>query len=735
MVGTLQIPVIEMIQRGSLLIVDDSEPNRNALSRLLALKGYLVTTAGDGDEALALAAAGAYDLVLLDVDMPGMTGLEVLSRLRDTHSQTALPVIMVTGRTGGDDIVEAFRLGANDYVTKPIDFPVALARLGTHLSHKWAVEDLRESEERYALAVRGANDGLWDWNLTTNEVYWSPRWKQMLGYDESAIGVSPDEWLTRVHHKDAGRVKAALAAHLADASGFYESEHRILHRNGTFRWVLCRGAAVRDRHGAVTRLAGSLTDITDAKVADALTGLPNRLLFVDLIERAIKRTQRHRDCTFALLTLGLDRFEAVNHSLGRLTTDCLLVAIANRLQSSLRTTDAVTHQRGSTLARLGGDEFTVLLEDINDASDAIRVSDRLRLALDKPFDVDGHQVFVSATVGITVSTTGYVRAEDVLQDAAIALHRAKASGTTPYELFDPAMRERAVSRLQVETDLRNAIDNREFAVMYQPIISVETGTISGFEALVRWRHPTRGLLCPAEFIPIAEDTGMIGQIGRLVLIESCRQMVAWQRRFGPDAPRVVCVNVSGKQLAHVDLASDIEAILRDTGLGASSLQLEITESAYIGDVIAAETTLKRMQSIGIEWSIDDFGTGYSSLSYLHRLRADTVKVDRSFVSRIGSADNGSEMVCAIVALARNLGMDVVAEGVETAEQLSEIEALGCEFVQGFYFSRPVDVAAAGDLIASQPWRECDARVSSKPLALLPAKPAYQGRVPVGQTRS
>jgi diguanylate cyclase (GGDEF)-like protein/PAS domain S-box-containing protein len=735
MVGTLQYPRHRMIQRGSLLIVDDSEPNRDALSRWLALKGYLVTTAGDGDQALALAAAGAYDLVLLDVDMPGMTGLEVLSRLRDTRAQTALPIIMVTGRTRGDDIVEAFRLGANDYVTKPIDFPVALARIGTHLSHKRAVEDLRESEERYALAVRGANDGLWDWNLTTNEVYWSPRWKQMLGYDESAIGVSPDEWLTRVHHKDAGRVKAALAAHLADASGFYESEHRILHRNGTFRWVLCRGAAVRDRHGAVTRLAGSLTDITDAKVADALTGLPNRVLFVDLIERAIKRTQRHRDCTFALLTLGLDRFKAVNHSLGRLTTDCLLVAIAHRLQSSLRTTDAVTHQRGSTLARLGGDEFTVLLEDINDASDAIRVSDRLRLALGKPFDVDGHQVFVSATVGITVSTTGYVRPEDVLQDAAIALHRAKASGTTPYELFDPAMRERAVSRLQVETDLRNAIDNREFAVMYQPIISVETGKISGFEALVRWRHPTRGLLGPAEFIPIAEDTGMIGPIGRLVLIESCRQMVAWQRRFGTDAPRVVCVNVSGKQLAHVDLASDIEAILKDTGLEASGLKLEITESAYIGDVHAAETTLKRMQSIGIEWSIDDFGTGYSSLSCLHRLQADTVKVDRSFVSRIGSADKGSEMVCAIVALARNLGMDVVAEGVETAEQLSEIEALGCEFVQGFYFSRPVDVATADDLIASQPWRDCNARGSSKPLALLPPKPAYQERVPVSQTRS
>ena len=323
-----------MIPRSSLLIVDDCEPNRDVLSRRLAREGYLVTTAEDGERALALVGAGAYDLVLLDVEMPDMTGLEVLRRLRETHSQTVLPVIMVTGRTEGADIVEAFRLGANDYVTKPIDFPVALARIGTHLSHKRAIEDLRESEERYALAARGANDGLWDWNLSTNEVYWSPRWKAMLGYDEAAIGVSPDEWLTRVHQEDAGRVKETLAAHLADESGLYESEHRILHRNGTFRWVLCRGAAVRNRHGAVTRLAGSLTDITEAKVADALTGLPNRLLFVELIERAIKRTERRQDYAFALLALGLDRFKAVNHSLGLLTADCLLVAIARRLQST-----------------------------------------------------------------------------------------------------------------------------------------------------------------------------------------------------------------------------------------------------------------------------------------------------------------------------------------------------------------------------------------------------------------
>jgi diguanylate cyclase (GGDEF)-like protein len=440
-------------------------------------------------------------------------------------------------------------------------------------------------------------------------------------------------------------------------------------------------------------------------VADALTGLPNRLLFVDLLDRAIKRTQRREDYVFALLVLGLDRFREVNDSLGPLTADRLLVAIARRLQSCLRSTDAVTREDyGATLARLGGDEFTVLLDDINDMSHAVRVAERLRAALQKPFDLEGHQVFMSATVGIAVSTTGYDRPEEILRDAAIALHRTKNRGTASCELFDPAMREHAVSRLLIETDLRKAVENKAFEIHYQPIVSLQTGLIAGFEALIRWRHPARGLVSPAEFIPVAEDTGMILHIGRLTLTEACRQMAEWQQRFGVRAPGVMCVNVSGRQFAHADLARDIETVLQQTPLDASSLKLEVTESAFIADVRAAEIILGRVQAMGIEWSLDDFGTGYSSLSYLHRLHVDTLKVDRSFVSRIGLADDGSEMVRAMVSMAHNLGMDVVAEGVETAEQFAHLHRLGCDYAQGFHFSRPVDALTADRLIASQPWR-------------------------------
>jgi diguanylate cyclase (GGDEF)-like protein/PAS domain S-box-containing protein len=692
-------------RRGSLLVVDDNEPNRDALSRRLRSRGYTVGLAADGAEALAAIASTRFDLVLLDVEMPGMSGLDVLSQLRSRHSRTELPAIMVTARSAGEDVVEAFRLGANDYLTKPIDFPVAAARIETHLSLKWATADLRDSEERYALAVRGANDGLWDWNLVTNQVYWSPRWKAMLGYADTEIGADPDEWFSRVHPEDVGAVKEALATHLAHGSGHYESEHRLLHRDETFRWVRCRGAAVRNGDGVATRLAGSLTDITEAKLADALTGLPNRYLFLDLVERCIMRAVRRRDYVFGLFVIGLDRIKIIHDTLGPLAADRLLVAVAHRLQGSVRSTDIVTRDEpGFTLARLGGDEFTVLLDDITDANAAVRVAQRVRRALEEPFELEGHQVFTSATIGIAISTTGYKRPEEILRDAAIALHRATASGTLPYEIFDPEMRRQAMSRLQVETDLRNAIDSGAFELHYQPIVSLRTGQIAGFEALVRWQHPLRGLLSPAEFIPIAEDTGMIADIGRMTLAESCRQMAAWQARFGAAAPRMMCANVSTRQFADADLLKEIAAALDRAGLPASHLKLEITESAFINDVPAAQLTLNRARSLGVEWSLDDFGTGYSSLSYLHRLQVRTVKVDRSFVSGIGHAGSGSPMVSAIVALAHTLGMDVVAEGVETAEQYTQLKELGCEYAQGYFFSRPVDTATAGRLIEAQPWR-------------------------------
>jgi predicted signal transduction protein with EAL and GGDEF domain len=378
--------------------------------------------------------------------------------------------------------------------------------------------------------------------------------------------------------------------------------------------------------------------------------------------------------------------------------------VAHRLQSSLRSTDVVArHDHRFTLARLGGDEFTVLVDDITDASDAIRVAERLGQSLQKPFEIDGQQVFTSASIGIVVSGAGYSRPDELLRDGATALHRAKvrANGC---EIFDAAMRARAVSRLQAETELRHAIEARAFVVHYQPIVALATGAIAGFEALVRWRHPTRGLVLPSEFIPLAETTGMVLPIGRLALDDACRQMAAWQRRFGRDATGHLSVNVSSRQFADATLLDEVRGVLRETGLTPSSLKLEITESAFIDDVDAAQTTLMRMQAMGVAWSLDDFGTGYSSLSYLHRLAIDTVKVDRSFVQGMGVEENGSKMVHAIITLAHNLGMDVVAEGVETAAQAEELRALGCDYAQGFFYSQPLPAKSVDSLFLRQPWR-------------------------------
>ena len=435
---------------GSLLVVDDNEANRDVLSRRLRHRGYVVSVAADGAEALALTETLNFDLILLDVEMPGMSGLEVLSRIRAHHSHTELPVIMVTARTEGADIVEAFRLGANDYVTKPVDFPVA-ARADRH-ARVPQMGGRRSPRQRRALCARR-----------------SRRQRRAVGLesdDERRLLVAAlegDARLRRVgdlgdaagmaHPRASRRSRAASRRRwrrtLRMAAGTSRASIDILHRNETFRWVLCRGAAVRNGDGTATRLAGSLTDITETKLADALTGLPNRILFFDLVERAIKRTERRADYVFALLVLGLDRFNLVHDSLGPLSADRLLVAVARRLQSSLRSTDAVTRDEPDfTLARVGGDEFNVLLDDITDARDAIVVAERLRHALEEPFEVDGNQLFISATTGIAVSTTGYDQPEAIVRDATTALNRARAQGTSQYEIFDPAMRARAVSRLQ-----------------------------------------------------------------------------------------------------------------------------------------------------------------------------------------------------------------------------------------------------------------------------------------------
>ncbi|MEG4963114.1 MULTISPECIES: EAL domain-containing protein [unclassified Microcoleus] len=423
---------------------------------------------------------------------------------------------------------------------------------------------------------------------------------------------------------------------------------------------------------------------------DALTDLPNRAWFMDRLQQAIGKAYRREDYLYAVLFIDLDRFKVVNDSLGHLVGDELLKSVARQLQASLRHTDVV--------ARFGGDEFVLLLEDIKDLDEPTRVAERIQNQLRQPFNLNDYEVFTEISIGIILSTMGYDRPEDVLRDADIAMYYAKAQGRGRYEVFDPAMQTLAMTRLQLENDLRRAIGLQEFCLHYQPIVSLSTGKLSGFEALVRWGHASGMIYPPAEFIPVAEETGLINELGWWVLQEACHQISIWQQQFPQTPPLAINVNLSAVQLKQVNLVNRIEELLQQTSIPSYSLKLEITESCILETVSREEKMLKQLKALGILLCIDDFGTGYSSLSRLHEFPIDTLKIDRSFVSRIGADNSGVEIIQTIVTLARSRGMDIVAEGIETPTQLQKLRELGCEFGQGYLFSQAVDSFKATELL-------------------------------------
>jgi diguanylate cyclase (GGDEF)-like protein len=458
---------------------------------------------------------------------------------------------------------------------------------------------------------------------------------------------------------------------------------------------------VRDQYSKSVHLIFQIQDITDRKLAeqqlhhdafhDALTGLPNRALFMDHLKLAIARSRRNAQTKFAVLYLDLDRFKVINDSLGHTIGDQLLVGIADRLKKNLRP--------GDTVARLGGDEFTVLIEDIADETESVQVAERVQKELSVPFTLSGREVFTTVSMGIAPSATGYERAEDILRDADTAMYRAKSMGKARYEIFDKAMHARAINLLQMETDMRRALERDEFILHYQPIVALDNFSLRGFEALVRWQHPERGFISPMDFIPVAEETGMIVQLGEWVMREACRQMHQWQKCFPLEEPLFVTVNLSSKQFTQATLISTFAMILQETGVKPQSVKLEITESVVMENVDTATEMLRQLRGLGVKLAIDDFGTGYSSLSYLHRFPIDTLKIDRSFVTRMSENNENVEIVRTIVVLAQNLGMDVVAEGVETNEQLVILQKLGCENGQGYFFSKPVNSDGAEKIIA------------------------------------
>lgn len=563
-------------------------------------------------------------------------------------------------------------------------------------------EELRQSEQHfrgafdYAAVGMGlvGTDGRW---LKANQSFCA-----LVGYSEEELLEKDLQSLT--HPDDLGRELADMYRMLEMKAVTVTSERRYLHKQGHEVWTIISLSTVADPEGKPQHFVLQAQDITERKRAekelhraafyDSLTSLPNRALFTEHLQLAINRSKRHKEHLYAVLFLDIDRFKNINDSLGHAIGDQLLVNVGKRLQKSTREEDIVS--------RFGGDEFAILLNGLKDAGEAIMIAERIQKELALPFNLSGHEVFSGGSLGMALSTLEYRSSEEILRDADTAMYCAKGQGKAQLEIFDKVMHTRVTSRLQLENDLRRAVEQQEFEVYYQPVIDLKTGSIYGFEALVRWRHPERGLVSPAEFISVAEETDLIIPIGQWILAEACRQIRDWQVKGNFSSPLTVSVNLSGKQFKQPDLVEQVKRILFQTKLDPKCLNLEITESVIMDNAETATAMLRQLRSLGVQLSIDDFGTGYSSLSYLHRFPVNILKVDRSFVTRMGTDEESLGIVETIIALASKLKMKAVAEGVETQEQSEQLKRLNCEYVQGYLFAKPLPADEAWEVARTWP---------------------------------
>jgi PAS domain S-box-containing protein len=564
---------------------------------------------------------------------------------------------------------------------------------------------LGERERLFQLITENAADMIAVIDRNGQRLYNSPAYQKVLGYDPEELAATSS--MDQIHPEDRARVLEA--AEKARNTGRGERlEYRIRHKDGSWRFIESTASAIRSPEGETEGLVIVNRDITERKRAeekldhlsfhDGLTNLPNRALFLDRLQRAITQARRHSDFRFAVLFIDIDEFKVFNDSLGHVAGDALLIQIAQRLTVCLRGADTVSRPRlgdtpeilsgESTLARPGGDEFTVLIEELHDPSDTIRVAERIQQKLAVPFDLNGQEIVLTVSIGIAFSSSAGAEAQDVLGDAEIAMYRAKSTGKGRCEVFDHAMHAGAIKRLQLETELRKAIELNQLRVYYQPIVSLSNGQIVGFEALSRWQRPER-LVMPGEFIEVADETGLILPINRQLLYDACRQLRAWQALFPSDSPLTLNVNITPKQFAQPELASEIGKTLRETGLDPRCLNLEITETIAMADAKRSAVVLSELKALGVSLDIDDFGTGYSSLSRLQGFPVDTLKIDRAFISRIDTDLATLEIVRVIVMLAHGLRLKVVAEGVETQVQLDLLKDIGCELAQGYFYSKPV----------------------------------------------
>jgi diguanylate cyclase (GGDEF)-like protein/PAS domain S-box-containing protein len=696
--GELMTTTLETIQ---VLLVEDDEDDYLITRDLLAAQNHArfeVDWCSDYDSALAAIREQRHDVYLVDYRLGARTGLELANE--GFVSRPSAPVIALTGL--GDYAVdaEATGLGFTDFLVKQDLDPALLERsIRYGLAHQRAMRALALSEERYALAARAASAGIWDWDLVSDRIYLSPRWHAVLGQPEREAEKSPAAWFDLVHSDDIQALRAMIDTHVRGDSTHLESELRMRHLDGGWRWILVRALATRNLNGQATRLAGSLSDITERRDAenrlrdgalhDSLTALPNRTLFMDRVDQVLRRAVREpgRDC--AVLFVDVDGFKLVNDSISHAAGDRLLIALAGRIAGSVRP--------GDSTGRIGGDEFTVLLDGLRDQPAAVTIAERLQHDVAEAFTVDGRELSVTASIGIAFGTPG-ISAAELVRNADIAMYDAKRNHQPRLSIFNDAMHSRVVRRVTVESHLRKAIEDSLLEVHYQPIVELTSGRICALEALARWPGQWP-YVPPVDFIPIAEQTGLIGALGIHVLQTAISALADWRGARLVDENVRMSVNLSGRQLDDADLSLRVSEELDHAGLSADALLLEITESTLIQDADRMQTRITDLCASGVSLYLDDYGTGYSSLSALHRYPVAALKIDRSFVTSMSDDPGGTDVIVdSTIALAHGLGLKVVAEGIETAAQLSRLRTIGCEYGQGYLFARPLPRADIEQLL-------------------------------------
>ncbi|HEX2829616.1 MAG TPA: EAL domain-containing protein [Burkholderiales bacterium] len=681
------------------LIIDDDIVMRMLAREALEQAGFTVEEASDGQEGLETFEALRPDAVLLDVMMPVLDGFETCASLRSRESGVTVPVLMMTGLDDAESIHRVYEVGATDFITKPI----ALAMLGHRVSYvlraSRAFQELQRSEARLTNAQRIAQIGHWDWNLATGAVQRSEEVRRILGYTAETQLPERGIFLDAVHPDDRRAVEDALYAAIHRNEPL-NMGFRIVRPDGEVRAVHQQAEVVRDASGKPLGMQGTLQDVTDRKRAeaqieqlalyDAVTGLPNRHLFREQLNHGIGRAQRTGE-NLVLLSLDLDRFKRINDTLGHETGDLLLKEAGARIAQAIRGSDVIARRESDAerwcIARQGGDEFTLLLPAMPDAQDAAKVARRLLEALAEPFRLAGSDIVVGASVGIAVYPLDGADGETLLKNADAARAYAKQQGMNRCEFYNGTMNARTLEKLSLESKLHQALERDEFSLHYQPKVDLATREVVGFEALIRWRHPELGMVSPADFIPLAEETGLITPIGAWVLRAACAQIATWRDAGVALVP--VAINLSARQFHQENICEVVAGALATHHIPPHLLELEITESAAMKDAEAATATLRKLKAIGVQIAIDDFGTGYSSLSYLKRFPIDSLKIDRSFVTELPCNQDDATIAQAVITMGHALRLKIVAEGVETAAQRDFLAANRCDQMQGYFFSRPL----------------------------------------------